>query len=125
MMVEVVVLDKRARKSKAFIFKKAEQLAKFLRLNGYLEIYLVGDKQMKKNILSYLAPKTFPRPDLSEEPLGEIYLNPSFIKKNKENLLAMLVHGILHIAGYNHKKKSDRIKMEKREEKIYSKFKDC
>lgn len=125
MKIEVVVLDKRARKLKALIFKKAGQLAKLLRLNGYLEIYLVGNKQMKKNVLSYLAVKTLPRPDLSEKPLGEIYLNPSFIKKNKENLLAMLVHGILHIAGYNHKKKSDRIKMEKREEKIYSKFKDC
>lgn len=119
MKIDVVVLDKQAKKLKPLIFKKTKELAGILRLNGYLEIFLVGDKQMKKNILSYVATGDFPRPDIKQKALGEIHLNPSFIRKNKENLLFMLLHGVLHIAGYDHKKKSDRIKMEKKENILF------
>ncbi|TSC96271.1 MAG: hypothetical protein Athens071426_684 [Parcubacteria group bacterium Athens0714_26] len=119
MKIDVVVLDKRAEKLKPLISKKAKELAGILRLNGHLEIFLVGNKQMKKNVLSYVASGDFPRPDIKQKALGEIYLNPSFIKKNKENLLFMLLHGVLHIAGYDHKKKSDRIKMEKKENILF------
>jgi len=34
----------------------------------------------------------------------------------------MLFHGLLHIAGYDHKRKNDRIIMEKVEAKIFSQF---
>ena len=124
-MIKVLVVDKKAEEYKKFILKKARLVASFLALDGYLEIYLVGNKQMKKNVLSYVGRELrgeFPRPDLKEECLGEIYLNPFYIKKNKESFLFMLVHGLLHIAGYDHKQKNDRIKMEKLEEKIFLKF---
>lgn len=120
MKIDVVVLDKRTEKLRPLIFKKAKELAKILRLNGHLEIFLVGNKQMKKNVLSYVATGDFPRPDIKQKALGEIHLNPSFIRKNKENLIFMLLHGVLHIAGYDHKKKSDRIKMEKKENILFS-----
>lgn len=115
MTIKVFVLDRKARKYSGLVLKKAKKLAKILRLNGYLEIYLAGNRQMKKNVLSYEALKGFPRPDLREKPLGEIYLNPFFIKKSKQDLMQMLVHGVLHILGYDHKKRSDRIRMEKKE----------
>ncbi len=124
-MIKVLVVDKKAEDYKKFIIIKARLVASFLALDGYLEIYLVGNKQMKKNVLSYVGRELrgeFPRPDLNEECLGEIYLNPFYIKKNKESFLFMLVHGLLHIAGYDHKQKNDRIKMEKLEEKIFFKF---
>lgn len=125
MTIKVLVIDKKAEEYKKIILKKARLVASFLALNGYLEIYLVGNKEMKKNVLSYVGRELrgeFIRPDLKEEFLGEIYLNPFYIKKNNESLLYMLFHGLLHIAGYDHKQKNDRIKMEKLEEKIFLKF---
>jgi rRNA maturation RNase YbeY len=124
-MITVSVIDKKAEKYKKVILKKARLVASFLALNGYLEIFLVGNRQMKKNILSYVGEESrgeFIRPDIKGKNLGEIYLNPFYIKKNKESLLFMLCHGLLHIAGYDHKRKNDRIKMEKLEERIFLKF---
>ncbi len=98
------------------IRKKALRLGRFLDIkNGYAEIYLVGKSFMDKNVLSFPAPKNFPRPDIKEKPLGEIYLNPDYIEKNRENLNYMLIHGFLHLLGYDHKKKDDIIRMEKKE----------
>ena len=45
------------------------------------------------------------------------YTNPFYIK-NKESLLFMF-HGLLHIAGYDHKRKNDRIRMEKLEKDFF------
>ncbi len=125
MTIKVWVIDKKTEKYKRIISKKARLVASFLSLNGYLEIFLVGDGQMKKNVLSYVdrdRKNPFVRPDLKEKYLGEIYLNPFYIKRSGESLLFMLFHGLLHIAGYDHKRKNDRIKMEKIEENIFSIF---
>ena len=127
MTIKVWAIDKKTEKYKKIILKKARLVASFLALNGYLEIFLVGNRQMKKNVLSYVGKEVrgkFLRPDLKEKSLGEIYLNPFYIKKNKESLLFMLFHGLLHIAGYDHKIKNDRIKMERKEKIIFSKFGD-
>ncbi|MDD5430820.1 MAG: rRNA maturation RNAse YbeY [Candidatus Pacebacteria bacterium] len=123
MTIKVLLSDKKAAKYRGLILKNAQKLARFLRLDGYVEIYLVGNRQMKKNVLTYLALRGFPRPDLKQKPLGEIYLNPFFIKKSKEDLLFMLTHGFLHIAGYDHIKKNDRIMMEKKELQLFRKLK--
>lgn len=122
MAIKVWVIDKKAEKYKKNILKKARLVASFLSLKGYTEIFLVGNRQMKKNVLSYVAEGGFPRPDLKEKYLGEIYLNPFYIQINREDILFMLFHGLLHIAGYDHKKKNDRIKMERKEKIIFSKF---
>jgi len=122
MAIKVWVIDKNAEGYKKNISKKARLVASFLSLKGHTEIFLVGSRQMKKNVLSYVAEGEFPRPDLNEKYLGEIYLNPFYIKKNGEDLLYMLFHGLLHIAGYDHKKKNDRIKMERKEKIIFAKF---
>lgn len=125
MIIKVWSIDKNTEKYKKIVSKKARLVASFLELDGYLEIFLVGNRQMKKNVLSYVdsdRKMPFLMPGIKGKYLGEIYLNPSYIKLNKENLLFMLFHGLLHIAGYDHKKKNDRIKMEKLEEKIFLKF---
>jgi rRNA maturation RNase YbeY len=122
MIIKVWTIDKKTEQYKKIISKKARLVASFLDLNGYLEIFLVGNGQMEKNVLSYVGKEVrgkFLRPDIKGNFLGEIYLNPSYIKKNNENLLFMLFHGLLHIAGYDHKQKNDRIKMEKLEEKFF------
>ena len=125
MIIKVSVIDKKTEKYKKIILKKARLVASFLALDGHLEIFLVGNRQMRKNILSYVGKEIrgeFIMPDIKEKNLGEIHLNPFYIKKNKESLLFMLFHGLLHIAGYDHKKKGDIIKMEQKEKVIFSKF---
>ena len=84
-----------------------------------VEIFLIGDAFMTKNVLSFEAPKDFPHPESKKfKPLGEIYLNPKYIRENNEDLAHMLVHGLLHLMGYDHKSKSDRMKMEAEEQRL-------
>lgn len=104
--------------------------------NAVVEIFLVGGRTMQKNVLAFPAPKGFARPDVrTKKPLGEIYLNPDYIAKEKrevggrelktpdEKLLYMLIHGILHLRGYYHEKKSDRIRMERKEAALLAQLK--
>lgn len=85
---------------------------------SYLEVYLVGKEFMHKNVLAFPAPKGFPRPDVKLRPLGEIYLNPKYIQEKGEDLTFMLIHGFLHLLGYDHKKENDRISMESKEKEL-------
>ena len=119
--------------------RTALKLGRLLGLkSAYVEIYLVGDSFMKKNVLSFPAPKNFPRPDIGKKykHLGEIYLNPDYIRKEGSNfefrlpagqagisdfpakLSYMLIHGFLHLLGYDHVNKNDRIIMEKKENQL-------
>lgn len=101
------------------IRRNALKLGRFLGVkSGHVEIYLVGEDFMDKNVLSFPAPKNFPRPDISEKALGEIYLNPEYIQSHGENLIYMLIHGFLHLLGYDHKKKGDIIRMENKEAQL-------
>jgi rRNA maturation RNase YbeY len=117
MKFSIISVEKRLKIFEPEVRSILKKLEKIIRLEPFyhFEIYLVGDKLLKKNVLSYVAPKEMPRPDIKGKFLGEIHLNPLRIQKNKESLPRMLVHGLLHLVGYNHKKKSDRIKMEKKE----------
>ena len=62
--------------------------------------------------------------------LGEIYIAEAQVRKQaprydnsfKAELRRMLVHGILHLCGYDHMKPVDRKKMRAREEEILSTF---
>lgn len=122
-MVSVVVLDSSAAKSKSAVLKAAKILSKELKLeNKTVEIFLVGNKQLYKNVLSFPAQPAFPRPDLTEPTVGEIYLNPSYIKEHDEDLLHMLVHGYLHLLGYDHEATRDRMKMGKKEQELLRKL---
>jgi len=129
--VAVVGLNNKHR----FYEKKIKGTArKFLKLleknNCYLDIFLVTGPKMKflnkkfrnKNkttsILTFVEPKNFPHPESKLKHLGEIYLK--FPIPNSQLLITLLVHGLLHLLGYNHQKKSDRIKMETREKFLIS-----
>ncbi len=122
MKVEVVCLDKPAAKFQAQVRRDARQLETLLKAKGDVEVFIVGARRMKAlnsrfrkkesstNVLSFPKPKDFPG-----DTLGEVYLDPLYIEKKKEDLSLMLVHGILHILGYDHKKQRDRLVMEKKE----------
>jgi probable rRNA maturation factor len=122
MKIGVIILDKEAKKYEKDIGQKAKKLAKLFPKKGEIEVYLVSGRRMRRlnkrfrnkdkstNVLSFQKPRNFPG-----SKLGEVYLDPLYIQKHKEDMDLMLVHGVLHILGYDHEKKSDRIKMEKRE----------
>jgi probable rRNA maturation factor len=60
----------------------------------------------------------FPHPETKKIQLGEIYLNSDILNKSPERVAPLLLHGILHLLGYDHIKKSDAPEMEALEKKI-------
>lgn len=123
MKVAVESWEKKFQRLKPMIKKTALKLGRFLGIkNSYVEVYLVTSSFMNKNVLAFPFPENFPSPDIKQKPLGEVYLNPDYIKKNNENLVYMLIHGFLHLLGYDHKKKNDRIRMQKKESFLLKKL---
>ncbi len=80
------------------------------------------DKDKSTNVLAFPYPANFPDAKSKKVFLGEVYLSESYINKHGEDINFMLVHGILHLLGFNHIKKSDRIEMEKLEKSLLSKL---
>ena len=127
---------------KPAIFK----ILKILKKNNVvMEVFLIRDKEMRflnktfrkkdksTNILSFPEPENFPHPELKSKKtryLGAIYLSIPYIKSEAKSaimnfdflMIKLLIHGILHLSGYVHKKKNDRIKMEKKEKYVYNSF---
>lgn len=126
-MMEVIVLDKTIKSYRKAVETQVHRLAKFLPRKGEIEVYLVSGRRMRNlnrrfrgknrstNVLSFPKPKNFPG-----NKLGEVFLDPAYIKIHKEDLGLMLVHGVLHILGYDHERRSDRIRMERKEAKLLS-----
>ena len=118
------VFEKRVRKA-------AGAALSFLGKDGFLvEVNLVSDAEIKKlnrrfrkkdkatNVLSFSEPKNFPFPESRLHCLGEVYLAPDYIRKREENFSLLVVHGVLHLLGFSHSHGSDRIEMERLEDKI-------
>ena len=93
------------------------------------------NKNKAANVLSFSAGNDRIPSDLSraesrevEGYLGEIVLCPAEIKKDakkygmmfEQALLWMLVHGMLHLAGYDHKTDKQAVLMEKKEQHYLS-----
>ncbi|MCL4437697.1 rRNA maturation RNase YbeY [Patescibacteria group bacterium] len=110
----------------------SQQILRNLKINNsYIEIYVIGSRKinaMKKKFLRSNKPATvlsfqaanFPHPQTKNRPLGEIYLNKNIFNDNVWP--KFLIHGILHLLGYDHHQKNDIIKMEKLENKIWDKI---
>ncbi|MBI5147614.1 MAG: rRNA maturation RNase YbeY [Parcubacteria group bacterium] len=132
--VGVLILDKKYLPREAGLRKAALKILRLLKKSGRVEIYVIGDLRMRRlnkkfrkldrptNVLSFPEPSGFPHPPKTLRPLGEIYLDLDYIEKKEENVVKMLAHGILHLAGYDHKKIGDRIKMEKKEKILWRKM---
>ncbi len=99
---------------------------------GSGEIRKLNKKYRGKNqptdVLSFNQDCNFP---FSEEELGEIAICPQQVKKNaerlgekfKKELSRVLIHGILHLLGYDHEKNvNEARRMEEKQEYYLSLF---
>jgi probable rRNA maturation factor len=79
-------------------------------------------KQTEPNVLSFPEPATFPHPETKKRHLGEIYLNRDILAREPDRTAPLLVHGILHLLGYDHIKKNDLVKMDWKESHLLRKL---
>ena len=79
-------------------------------------------KKTEPNVLSFPEPAHFPHPETKKRYLGEIYLNRDILHRSPERAKALLLHGVLHLLGYDHIKKADMVEMETLEKKILAKL---
>ena len=116
MTIIVESLSAEFNKLKLPLKRAAELIFKKLDKKSFsVDIILVNNKVMKKNVLSFSQPIDFLSSGKQGIYLGEVYLNPKYIEKNGEDLNYMLVHGLLHLFSYDHQKKNDIIKMKRKE----------
>lgn len=119
--------------SKSYLKKVSETVLKGEgKKNFYLSIALIGVSRIKKLNKKYLKRDyptdvlVFPETEgcLKINNLGEIIICPQVVKKNakkfkltfKKELSKVLIHGILHLLGYDHEKsRKEAEKMERRE----------
>lgn len=105
----LIVLKERKKVSLSLIFVNPQNIR---RLNNYWR-----GKNEKTTILSF---------PFEEKILGDIFLCPEEIKRQAKRFnisinsfyQKLVVHGLLHLYGYTHNKKQDRLKMEHLENKI-------
>lgn len=70
------------------------------------------------NVLSFCEPSDFISPPRITKTLGDIYLCPSYLAEHQENIRFMVIHGLLHLVGYDHTNKDDRRRMERAERRL-------
>lgn len=102
--------------------KKGAELS--IALVGKNEIKELNKKYRKKNKATDVLSFAIGAP---EEPLGEIVICPAEVKKNakkfgttfKKELALTLIHGILHLFGYNHEKNIIKARRMEKKQKYY------
>jgi len=129
-LIELFVSKKEHQGYAAVAKNAAEKAMKKFKKNGMVELHIITDREMQTinkktrgkneatNVLSFES-FGFPRAD-KKNYLGEVYLAPDFIKGKKQDIELLAVHGVLHLLGYTHEEKRDRIMMERVEDEILS-----
>lgn len=132
--VEVISLDRQGKVFEKSIKKLTFKILKILNKNNVsVEIYLINGQKMRflnkkfrgkpkaTSVLSFQEPRNFIYPKSKFKRIGEIYLNAEVLGFRFQ-VSGLLIHGLLHLLGYNHQKKNDRIKMERAEQQLLRKF---
>ncbi len=91
------------------------------------ELRRLKKKYLKKDmaivdVLSFPEKENFPNPESKATSLGEIFINKSISARNPVRARYLLLHGLLHLLGYDHVRKSDNIEMRKTELMILKKM---
>lgn len=102
--------------SPIFIQTTLKKALKFLKIKNFtLSVALVSKKEIHR--LNRIYRKVDKPTDVLSLSLGkgegEIIVCPAVIREQKEDLKTVLLHGLLHILDYQHKKKKDKVKMER------------
>jgi len=108
-------------------FNKREKAIVIIKLASSDEIMKINKQFFNKNnpcnVLSFPNNSVL---DSGEYVLGDIIICPDIVKKesdlyNKDidsRWAHMIIHSMLHIQGYTHEKKNDKLTMEKREREL-------
>ncbi|HZX14705.1 MAG TPA: rRNA maturation RNase YbeY [Thermodesulfobacteriota bacterium] len=100
--------------------------------NKDLCITFIDDKGMRKLNSTYRGIKkttdvlSFPQDGPDIRSLGDIIISVDTAKRHarfykislEREIIKLIIHGILHILGYGHKKKNDASKMRKKEKEL-------
>ena len=101
--------------------------------NKRVDILLVGTQRMRVYNRQFrrkdYATDVLSFPD-AEQPLGDLIICPQIVKRNarrygnsyRSELVFVLIHGVLHLLGYNHIDPGDRARMERKERTLLKHF---
>ncbi|HIV98354.1 MAG TPA: rRNA maturation RNase YbeY [Candidatus Ornithospirochaeta avicola] len=101
-----------------------ENASRALGLEGNFSLSFISDDEMRRlnneyrnmdsstDVLTFALDDdaSFPSFDFEEKELGDIFISPSFIRKNSEEfsvpysqeLMRLVLHGMMHLMGYDH-----------------------
>jgi ssRNA-specific RNase YbeY (16S rRNA maturation enzyme) len=81
-----------------------------------------GERKRVVDVLAFAEPAAFPHPEVKNGIIGEVYINGERCRGDREQVIALLVHGILHLLNFCHDSKRDTIRMKRMEQRILRLF---
>ena len=123
-IIDIEFYDKRSVAVRDKIESIVRKIMELLEINNSMvEITFISQEEMRKinkkyrnkdkstNVLSFQF-EDFSMKNDNKKKLGEIFISNGYINEHKQDIEYILLHGILHLIGFDHIKIHDRIKME-------------
>ncbi len=121
-------------KEKMVLQNNVKKILKFLKLSGNKDLCItfLDDKAMRKLNKTYRGIKkttdvlSFSQDGPDTRSLGDVIISVDTAKRHarfyrkslKREVIKLIVHGILHVLGYDHKKRKDANKMREKEKEL-------
>ncbi|MCI0455321.1 MAG: rRNA maturation RNase YbeY [Candidatus Dadabacteria bacterium] len=123
-------------KEKRVLQNNVKMILKFLKLSGNKDLCItfLDDNAMRKLNKTYRGIKkttdvlSFSQDGPDTRSLGDVIISVDTAKRHallyrkslKREVIKLIVHGILHVLGYDHKKKNETVIMRKKEKELLS-----